>query len=1079
MIIKNGQVIAIDAVSAGHGLRGDGRPNNPIRLDDKITGLTKVNHDNTLKGDGTEDNKLKVNLDAVKDDRIYGYGKDGKLHPVESNNYTAGQYIKIDNDVISVTGLQPAGNYVTSSKFNSYSAQQQKELNNKLNTTAFSTVSGDFAKKTDIPSLNGYATTAWVTKQGYAKKTDIPTKVSQLQNDVPYLSAHQSLTAYATKTDLTNATKNKLDTTAFSTVSGDFALKSEIPELISGASKEWVISQGYATSSYVDKSVSSKLDTTAFSTVSGTFLTAHQSLDGYALSADVAADLENKLDTTAFSTVSSTFLTAHQSLDGYVTSADLEDKLDTTAFSTVSGTFLTAHQSLEGYVTTADLEDKLDTTAFSTVSGTFLTAHQSLTAYAKIEDIPDVQDFATTDYVDLAISSKLDITAFNTYSSSIDTTINGLKATDDKLQEQIDAIHAASDVKDVVSDHKALDEYDTTTLGNNDIVKVLKDETKEYATVYYRWVISETTDEGEWVFIGSIGPYRTVAEQSTIDDYLSGAITGLDNTKLDRTEFSEVSSTFLTTADLAGYALSADVEAELADKLDTEEFNTYSAGVEIYINEGHAASAWIDEFSADLATKEYVDDIANELSAAISAIEPEFELSAAGFAGIVSQYDPETHTIYTELTGISGTSGVSVKFDEDNDCWIISADKDQITDTYFAGEYQSLNGISTDTTFTYNATASSSNITVLDDGVIIIKNQTNTSTPTKLTFNINEAINGEIDYPGWLLNSIALYQGKLPDEAIIENEDGTITIDTDNYGEDGWTIEWHNTPIWQCGDYYAAECGLSELTFGYTVENGTKTCCYKVVYKGDETNQGDDDTASVISKISIVAAAESLNSGSSTPEIIEIESRLDNIEDTLNSKLLNTLSISSVDDISYLQNNQTTVHLTLFKPDMNFTLSNSTKIKCYIDRIDYIPDTNALCSFVLYKLADDGISAKLIAISNELSDELRTVKSQNKKDLTFTLQWIDPEETELSSNTMYYAGFFFNFGAILMGGNTINWSLSNFSPYLTFIRDNMTQVTSYDDIREYFTNLQINNTDGGRVSTYRVFFELNNKGLGN
>lgn len=881
MIIKNGQVIAIDAVSAGHGLRGDGRPNNPIRLDDKITGLTKVNHDNTLKGDGTEDNKLKVNLDAVKDDRIYGYGKDGKLHPVESNNYTAGQYIKIDNDVISVTGLQPAGNYVTSSKFNSYSAQQQKELNNKLNTSAFSTV---------------------------------------------------------------------------------------------------------------------------------------------------------------------------------------------------SGTFLTAHQSLDGYVTTADLEDKLDTTAFSTVSGTFLTAHQSLTAYAKIEDI---QDFATTDYVDSAINSKLDITAFNTYSSSIDTTINGLKATDDKLQEQIDAIHAASDVKDVVSDHKALDEYDTTTLGNNDIVKVLKDETKEYATVYYRWVISETTDEGEWVFIGSIGPYRTVAEQSTIDDYLSGAITDLDNTKLDKTEFSEVSSTFLTTADLAGYALSADVEAELADKLDTEEFNTYSAGVETYINEGHAASAWIDEFSADLATKEYVDDIANELSAAISAIEPEFELNASGVAGIISEYDPDTHTIYTALTGISGTSGVSVKFDEDNDCWIISADKDQITDTYFAGEYQSLNGISTDTTFTYNATASSSNITVLDDGVIIIKNQSNTSTPTKLTFNINEAITGEIDYPGWLLNSIALYQGKLPDEAISANKDGTITIDTDNYGEDGWTIEWHNTPIWQCGDYYAAECGLSELTFGYTVENGTKTCCYKVVYKGDETNQGDDDTARVISKISIVAAAESLNSGSSTPEIIEIESRLDNIEDTLNSKLLNTLSISSVDDISYLQNNQTTVHLTLFKPDMNFTLSNSTKIKCYIDRIDYIPDTNALCSFVLYKLADDGISAKLIAISNELSDELREVKSLNKKDLTFTLQWIDTDETELSSNTMYYAGFFFNFGAILMGGNTINWSLSNFNPYLTFIRDNITQVTSWSDIREYFTNLQINNTDDGRVSTYRVFFELNNKGLGN
>ena len=71
-------------------------------------------------------------------------------------------------------------------------------------------------------------------------------------NPSGFLTAHQDIS-------------DKLDTTAFSTVSGDFI--TAIPD-------------NYATKDYVSSSVSSKLDSTAFSTVSSTFLTAHQSLDG-------------------------------------------------------------------------------------------------------------------------------------------------------------------------------------------------------------------------------------------------------------------------------------------------------------------------------------------------------------------------------------------------------------------------------------------------------------------------------------------------------------------------------------------------------------------------------------------------------------------------------------------------------------------------------------------------------------------------------------------------------------------------------------------------------------------------------
>ena len=75
------------------------------------------------------------------------------------------------------------------------------------------------------------------------------------------------------------------------------------------------------------------------------------------------------------------------------------------------------------------------------------------------------------------------------------------------LQNQIDAIVASSDVKDIVGTYTDLQNYDTTTLGNNDIIKVLVDSTHSDATSYYRWVI--TGGVGAWSYIGSEGPYLT------------------------------------------------------------------------------------------------------------------------------------------------------------------------------------------------------------------------------------------------------------------------------------------------------------------------------------------------------------------------------------------------------------------------------------------------------------------------------------------------------------------------------------------------------------------------------------------
>ena len=137
-----------------------------------------------------------------------------------------------------------------------------------------------YAKKTDIPSLSGYATQTWVQNQGYLKehqslaeyalKTEIPivpNKVSAFENDAGYLTSHQSLKDYATKSWVQNqgyltqhqdisglATKLELQTvedkiptiptkvSAFENDAGyltqhqslaNYALKSELPKKVS------------------------------------------------------------------------------------------------------------------------------------------------------------------------------------------------------------------------------------------------------------------------------------------------------------------------------------------------------------------------------------------------------------------------------------------------------------------------------------------------------------------------------------------------------------------------------------------------------------------------------------------------------------------------------------------------------------------------------------------------------------------------------------------------------------------------------------------------------------------------------
>lgn len=92
--------------------------------------------------------------------------------------------------------------------------------------------------------------------------------------------------------------------------------------------------------------------------------------------------------------------------------------------------------------------------------------------------------------------------------------VSNRREADDTLQTEIDNIKNSPDVVDIVPTYAALQSYDTSGLGDKDIVRVLADETHDGNSTYYRW--NATTSS--WTFIGTTGPYYTKTQTDALLD---------------------------------------------------------------------------------------------------------------------------------------------------------------------------------------------------------------------------------------------------------------------------------------------------------------------------------------------------------------------------------------------------------------------------------------------------------------------------------------------------------------------------------------------------------------------------------
>ncbi len=141
---------------------------------------------------------------------------------------------------------------------------------------------------------------------------------------------------------------------------------------------------------------------------------------------------------------------------------------------------------------------------------------------ANTNNFANYRTASAQDAIDATLATKTELGNETTARENADSTLQGnitAEATarenaDNGLQAQIDAIVSKSDVVDIVGTYAELQAYDTSSLGNNDVVKVISDSTHNNAPSYYRWVI--TGGVGAWVYIGSESETYTKAETDAL-----------------------------------------------------------------------------------------------------------------------------------------------------------------------------------------------------------------------------------------------------------------------------------------------------------------------------------------------------------------------------------------------------------------------------------------------------------------------------------------------------------------------------------------------------------------------------------
>ena len=312
---------------------------------------------------------------------------------VEATPYTAGTNIDITDHIISVTGITiptKVSELVNDSGYITTADTQNFVTSGDVQTQINDSISG---------KADSSAVTAQISEVKQEIEAEIPSKVSDLQNDLNFVNSGD------VKTQIDNAVSGKQDTL----VSGENIKTINNQSLLGSGNIEIQGGNTYTAGANIDISTDNVISVTGITLPTSN--TAFTNDAGYVTSGEVESQITDK---------------------NYATENWVQDqvsgKLDTSAFTTYTAN------------TKTELDNKQDISGMTEYATTAFTEN----TYAKIGDIPtktsdltndsgfitnaDIQDFITSGdvqtQIDNSISGKLDTDAFTTYTANTKTEID-------------------------------------------------------------------------------------------------------------------------------------------------------------------------------------------------------------------------------------------------------------------------------------------------------------------------------------------------------------------------------------------------------------------------------------------------------------------------------------------------------------------------------------------------------------------------------------------------------------------------------------------------------------------------------
>lgn len=220
----------------------------------------------------------------------------------------------------------------------------------------------------------------------------------------------------------------------------------------------------------------------------------------------------------------------------------------------------------------------------------------------KSEQITQNQNISqnTNDITDIKSEQVTQNTNIQNNTNNISTLQTGLSSeitnrqnADINLQSQIDAITSSSDVVDIVGTYAQLQSYDTQHLQNNDVIKVLQDETHDNAMTYYRWLKNTST----WQYIGQEGPYYTKSETDMLLQSKANV-----NDVYSKSQIDTKLEDYALKSDLTDFVTEQDVDTKLEDYVETTTYAQGQATQDANIEENATNINWLQTLVNQMPT---------------------------------------------------------------------------------------------------------------------------------------------------------------------------------------------------------------------------------------------------------------------------------------------------------------------------------------------------------------------------------------------------------------------------------------------------------------------------------------------